>query len=130
MNNSNLEKEKKLSPDEVKKYNFLANNYQSTIRNVGLYTSISLAFLGYSRYYRGKNKLYNIGPILISLVFNFVSLLFLYFLYNQQYKYIGNNSEQLTTLMNERHTITSIMWYTIFIITLFTLFTLGRQFKK
>ena len=130
MNNSNLEKEKELSSDETKKYNFLANNYQSTIRNVGLYTSISLAFLGYSRYYRGKNKLYNVGPILISLVFNFVSLLFLHFLYNQQYKYIGNNSEQLTTLMNEWHTITNIMWYTIFIITLFSLFTLSRQFKK
>ena len=29
--------------------------YNTQIRNVGLYLSISLALLGYSRYYRGKN---------------------------------------------------------------------------
>ena len=42
--------------------------YQSAIRNVGLFTSVSLAMLGYSRFYRGKNRVYNIAFIVISLV--------------------------------------------------------------
>ena len=41
--------------------------YQTSLRNVGLYTSVSLALLGYSRFYRGKNKIYNIVFILLSL---------------------------------------------------------------
>lgn len=41
--------------------------YQSSLRNVGLFTSVSLAMLGYSRFYRGKNRLYNISFIAISL---------------------------------------------------------------
>ena len=43
--------------------------YQSTLRNAGLFTSISLAMLGYSRFYRGKNRLYNVSFIAISLIF-------------------------------------------------------------
>ena len=49
--------------------------YHTTFRNVGLYTSVSVAMLGYSRFYRGKNKLYNLAFIVISLVFLFFSLL-------------------------------------------------------
>ena len=41
--------------------------YQSALRNVGLFTSVSLSMLGYSRFYRGKNKMYNIAFIVISL---------------------------------------------------------------
>ena len=36
--------------------------YQTSLRNVGLFTSISLALLGYSRFYRGKNK-YTMWPL-------------------------------------------------------------------
>lgn len=42
--------------------------YHTTLRNVGLFTSISLALLGYSRFYRGKNKIYNISFIILSLL--------------------------------------------------------------
>ena len=41
--------------------------YHTSLRNVGLYTSVSLALLGYSRFYRGKSKIYNIVFILLSL---------------------------------------------------------------
>ena len=41
--------------------------YQTSLRNVGLFTSISLALLGYSRFYRGKNKIYNVAFIILSL---------------------------------------------------------------
>ena len=43
--------------------------YQTTLRNVGLYTSISFGALGYSRYYRGKSSLYNISLLAISILF-------------------------------------------------------------
>lgn len=42
--------------------------YHTTLRNVGLYTSVSLALLGYSRFYRGQIFLYNVSFILLSLV--------------------------------------------------------------
>ena len=40
--------------------------FQTALRNVGLYTSISFASLGYSRYYRDKNSIYNLYLILVS----------------------------------------------------------------
>jgi|TARA_B110000285_G_C15039779_1_gene571199 hypothetical protein len=54
--------------------------YQTTLRNVGLYTSISFAALGYSRYYRGKSQTYNIGLITISLIFNLIAFAINYYL--------------------------------------------------
>jgi hypothetical protein len=41
--------------------------YQTSLRNIGLYTSISLGLLGYSRFYRGKKKIYNLTFIILSL---------------------------------------------------------------
>ena len=41
---------------------------------MGLYTSLSYGSLGYSRYYRDKNKMYNIYLIIVSLIFNFISI--------------------------------------------------------
>lgn len=49
--------------------------YHTAFRNIGLYTSVSIAMLGYSRFYRGKNIVYNVSFILISLVFLVISLL-------------------------------------------------------
>ena len=43
--------------------------YHTAIRNVALFTSVSLALLGYSRFYRGKRRLYNISFIGLSLLF-------------------------------------------------------------
>lgn len=49
--------------------------YHSSIRNVALFISVSLALLGYSRFYREKNHTYNISFIIISLSFLFCSYL-------------------------------------------------------
>ena len=54
--------------------------YHTSLRNVGLFTSISFAALGYSRFYRGKSPLYNIFLILASLMFMFSSLVMNWFL--------------------------------------------------
>ena len=49
--------------------------YHTTLRNVGLYTSISFALLASSRFYRGKNKIYNIIFIILSLLILLTSIL-------------------------------------------------------
>ena len=48
--------------------------FQTSLRNVGLYTSLSFAALGYSRFYRDKDALYNIYLIIFSIVFMILSL--------------------------------------------------------
>jgi len=48
--------------------------FQTVLRNVGLYTSISFACLGYSRYYRSKSSLYSIGLTCISIMFMIISI--------------------------------------------------------
>ena len=43
--------------------------YHTTLRNMGLYTSLSMALLGYSRYYRGRGSMvYNVCFIIFSLI--------------------------------------------------------------
>ena len=48
--------------------------FQTSLRNMGLYTSLSFGALGYSRFYRGKNPIYNIYFILVSLVFTTITI--------------------------------------------------------
>jgi hypothetical protein len=48
--------------------------FHTSIRNMGLYTSLSFGALGYSRFYRGKNPTYNIYLIAVSLAFTFISI--------------------------------------------------------
>ena len=48
--------------------------YQTTLRNTGLFTTVSFAALGYSRFYRGKDILFNVALILASIVFMVLTL--------------------------------------------------------
>ena len=63
--------------------------YHTSLRNVGLYTTISFGALGYSRFYRGKSKLYSVGMIIISLVFLLIASLLNILLYNTIQEYIN-----------------------------------------
>lgn len=49
--------------------------YHTSIRNIGLYLSLSFAALVGSRYHRGKNFTINILMILVSIVFSIISYL-------------------------------------------------------
>ena len=60
--------------------NFSTMMFHSALRNVGLFTSISFAALGYSRFYRGKIHFYNVFLIICSLMFILCSLLINWFL--------------------------------------------------
>lgn len=67
----------------MKTYYIMENNkgknirmyYHTSLRNIGLYTSISLALLGYSRVYRDKNNLYNLIILFAAIIINLVALL-------------------------------------------------------
>ena len=48
--------------------------FQTTLRNAGLYTTVSFAALGYSRYYRGKDRLFNVSLIVASMIFMLITI--------------------------------------------------------
>jgi hypothetical protein len=71
-------------------YKDLMMYFQTSIRNVALTTAVSFAALGYSRFYRGKSKLYVSGMVLVSLLILSCSFLLNLFLYDDIQKYINN----------------------------------------
>ena len=75
---------------EFETFKDLIMYYQTSIRNVALTTAVSFAALGYSRFYRGKSKLYVSGMVLVSLLILTCSFLLNLFLYDDIQKYINN----------------------------------------
>tara|TARA_B100001287_G_C22385471_1_gene390825 strand:- start:187 stop:558 length:372 start_codon:yes stop_codon:yes gene_type:complete len=67
--------------------------FQSSIRNVALTTAVSFAALGYSRFYRGKSKLYSSGMTFVSFLIILCSTLLNLFLFNSIQEYLNNNKE-------------------------------------
>lgn len=64
--------------------------YHTALRNVGMFTTVSFAALGYSRVYRGKIHIYNIYLIFASIIFMIVSLTLNWYLI-QDYEYFLQN---------------------------------------
>lgn len=75
---------------EFESFKDLMMYYQTSIRNVALTTAVSFAALGYSRFYRGKSKLYVVGMVFVSLLLLSCSFLLNLFLYDDIQKYINN----------------------------------------
>jgi hypothetical protein len=69
--------------------------YHTSLRNVGLFTSVSFAALGHSRFYRGKNRIYNVFLILASLIFMFCSLMMNWYLIQDYGQLLGNIDTQI-----------------------------------
>ena len=81
-------KEKKENTNlDFESYKDLIMYYQTSIRNVALTTAVSFAALGYSRFYRGKSKMYTAGMIFVSLLIIVTSFILNYHLYNSIQKY-------------------------------------------
>lgn len=72
---------------EFESYKDLIMYYQTSIRNVALTTGVSFAAFGYSRFYRGKSKLYTSGMVFVSLLIIIASFILNYYLYNSIQKY-------------------------------------------
>ena len=99
--------------------------YHTSTRNVGLFTSISLAILSYSRFYRGKSKLYSSGLAFISMIFVLVSFLINFKMYNILIKY-GELEEYKE--INNWIIVNKIMFCIQTILIIFTLYTFIRLY--
>ena len=113
--------------NKFESYKDLVMFYQTTIRNVALTTAVSFAALGYSRFYRGKSKLYAQGMVIVSLCILISSSILNYFLYNSVIEYSKlkkfNNINELLII-----NYLFILAHTIAII--FAFYTLYRLFTN
>ena len=102
--------------------------FQTTLRNVGLFTSISLALLVYSRYYRAKrNKLYNTAFIIISMASLMVSITILHHMLNdhkEMFQYLNDNEK---AIIGKWYKIPEYTQYILYSIMAFSAFTLFRE---
>ena len=110
--------------------------YHTNIRNVALFTSVSLGLLGYSRYYREKkSQIYNISFIIISLSFLLMSILLSFYLISDHSKYINilkkskKYTKQEILLLEKWYIIPKIALAINSIIAGFGIYTLIRQFE-
>jgi predicted Co/Zn/Cd cation transporter (cation efflux family) len=103
--------------------------FHTNLRNIGLFTSISLAILGASRFYRGKGMImYNVGYILISLVFTVMSLMMANYLMEDHEKLIKKMKKEDTELLDKWYMLPKMLLVTNSVILVFSLYTLMRQF--
>lgn len=71
--------------------------YHTSFRNIGLYTSLSLATLGGSRFHRGKSYMLNVSLIVVSILFNILAILVGMYMMND-IDYIRDKQEEVTPL--------------------------------
>ena len=100
--------------------------YQSSLRNVGLFTSVSLALLAVSRHYRKKTFLFNTAYIIFSLLFLVAAMLICLFLI-QTLKSEKNNFKNLKHI-EKLEIIPKLTLAINIIISIFIIFTLIKQF--
>jgi predicted membrane-bound mannosyltransferase len=67
--------------------------FHTTLRNIGLYTSLAYGSLAYSRIYRNDTPLYDVMLILISLAFLAISFIMNYYLYLDTNAFILKNKK-------------------------------------
>lgn len=105
--------------------------YQTTLRNVGLFTSVSLALLVYSRYYRAKrNRLYNVAFIILSMASLMVSLRVLHHMlydHRQFFQYLNDNEKNIIL---KWYKIPEFTQYILYSIMVFSAITLFRELTK
>ena len=74
--------------------------FHTTIRNVGLFTTLAYASLAYSRVYRGIDSMYDIMLKLISIAFLIIAAIINYSLYKDvQLKIQNNNKSELLNIL-------------------------------
>lgn len=102
--------------------------YHTALRNVGLYTSISFALLASSRFYRGKNKMYNILFLLLSLSILLCSVTLCKYLIDDL-KNMKQNLDEIKYL-NKWETIPKVIYYVNITVALIGATTLFKQLSN
>lgn len=104
---------------------------QRGLANVGVYVSLSLALLGYSRFYRGKgDTLYNAAFIVISITMILLAIKILNTLLEHLHKFKTKLNEEDLKLLNEFIVIPRVLLYILISISFFSFFTLYRELKQ
>tara|TARA_B100000941_G_C28459662_1_gene529986 strand:- start:963 stop:1322 length:360 start_codon:yes stop_codon:yes gene_type:complete len=105
--------------------------FHTTLRNIGLFTSVSLALLGYSRYYREKgNKLYNVAFVLISTFCLIIAINILHNMEKTNKIKLHNLNNEDKKLLNDWLILQIYIKYMLYSIFGFSVYTLVRQFKR
>lgn len=102
--------------------------YHTSTRNIGLYSSLALGALVYSRYHRGKTFLINIAMILISLIFSILSTIIGVYLL-QDIQIISNDDASIKSVIDKWILIPNVMMMINVIIIISTLFVFFNQFR-
>jgi len=113
----------------MESYKDFLSIYHTSIRNIASYTSISMGALAYSRFYRGKQPLYNVGTVFVSISMLIVSILI-------NYNLIEDIKQISLTKLNQSEKERFRKWFLIPHITfgflslllLFAVFTFVREF--
>jgi len=101
--------------------------FHTSLRNVGLFTTLSFGAFGYSRYYRDKIQFYNLILIFIGLVLLSIAFLLNFYLHNDMLVFVQNNEDSDVAkwlLVNQ------VIFGVHSILFLLGLITLMRNFKK
>ena len=99
--------------------------YQTSLRNVGLYSSFSFALLASSRFYRGKNKINNILFLVLSLSILLCSITICKYLMDD----IKNMKQRLDEVnyLNKWENILQVIYYVNICVGLIGVTTLLKQ---
>ena len=99
--------------------------FHSTLRNVGLYTTLSYGSLAYSRVYRGSAPIYDTMLITISIAFLSIAFIINYFLYQDIVAFI--KKQELGDEVNGYLSISQAIFGIHGILFMLGLFTLLRS---
>jgi hypothetical protein len=95
---------------------------------MGLYTSVALAALVYSRFHRGKNFTINVIMIVISIIFILLSVT-IGILLLQDLEMISNNDKTILPMIEKWLLLPNVIIYTNSAVILSTLYVLFIQFS-
>jgi len=103
--------------------------YNTCLRNVGLFTSLSFGLLTISRFYRkNDDDVYNLFYIFFSIIFISLSVVIAKFLLKDIKLFIKNDLEKEDKKIMEKWLIVpKVVYYTNSIICIFTIYTFIRQ---
>ena len=108
--------------------------FNTQIRNVGLYLSLSLGLLGYSRYYRKEDSnvgyLYDLSFLLLSIFFLSISLYICYNMIINHNIYIKNIKNEELELLNRWIILPKLLFVLLITIIIFNLYTFFRQINS
>lgn len=111
----------------------LQMHFHTSIRNVGLYLSVSLALLGASRYYRKGSERSRVKQLMftiVSLAFTTNAFLVSKYLLNDHMSMLKNYSKEETTHVTKWYIIPKILLGTSFLFICFSLYLSLNTMRK